>query len=203
MVSHIYKFIKHHSSSLFSAIYVPSIVQRNQFFHLYEKCKSFESKVKNRQANNCCKRVFEATKITYSIKQKSPSLPRNMALGTFGELLTVFLAKVNLLYLHYSKVQRCCLLHQRKQSELSYILGELQNMCLKGCCFENCWKVLLVVLEFKKVRERSTAKRYPLIFFLWFVKPLKKLYINNSLVDHIDKLDLYQYDKHIQYGFNF
>ena len=104
MVSHICKFIKPHSSSLFLATYFPSIVQRNQFFNLYEKCKSFESKVKDRQANNCYERVLEAAKITYSIKQKSPSLPRNMALGTFGELLTVFLAKVNLLYLHYSKV---------------------------------------------------------------------------------------------------
>ena len=33
------------------------------------------------------------------LKQKSPSLPRNLALGTFGELLIVFSKKVNLLYL--------------------------------------------------------------------------------------------------------
>ena len=33
------------------------------------------------------------------IKQKSPSLPRNLAVGTFGELLIVFSTKVNLLYL--------------------------------------------------------------------------------------------------------
>ena len=36
------------------------------------------------------------------LKQKSPSLPRNLALGTFGELLIVFSTKVNLLYLLYS-----------------------------------------------------------------------------------------------------
>ena len=36
------------------------------------------------------------------ITQKSPSFPRNLALGTFDELLTVFSAKVNLLcLLHY------------------------------------------------------------------------------------------------------
>ena len=36
------------------------------------------------------------------IKQKSPSLPRNLALETFDELPIVFSAKVNLVYLLYS-----------------------------------------------------------------------------------------------------
>ena len=44
------------------------------------------------------------------IKQKSPSYPRNLALGTFGKLPIVFSTKVNLLYLFYSTAQRCCLL---------------------------------------------------------------------------------------------
>ena len=35
------------------------------------------------------------------MKQKSLSLPRNLALGTFGELSIVFSTKVNLLYLLY------------------------------------------------------------------------------------------------------
>ena len=43
--------------------------------------------------------------------KKSPSLPRNLALRTFGELLLVYSAKVNLLYLLYSTTQRCCPLH--------------------------------------------------------------------------------------------
>ena len=50
------------------------------------------------------------------IKQKSPSLPRNLALGTFGELLIVFLTKVNLLYLLYSTAWWCDVLHQIKQN---------------------------------------------------------------------------------------
>ena len=36
------------------------------------------------------------------LKQRSPSLPRNLTLGTFGKLLIVFSTKVNLLYLPYS-----------------------------------------------------------------------------------------------------
>ena len=50
------------------------------------------------------------------IKQKSPSLPRNLALGTFAKLSIVFLTKINLLYLLYSSARRCCLLHLIKQN---------------------------------------------------------------------------------------
>ena len=50
------------------------------------------------------------------LKQKNPSLPRNLALGTFDELLAVFSTKVNLLYLLYSTARRCCLLLLIKQN---------------------------------------------------------------------------------------
>ena len=52
------------------------------------------------------------------LKQKSPSFLRNLALRTFGKLLTVFSTKVNLLYLFYWTDSRCCLLHLIKQSFL-------------------------------------------------------------------------------------
>ena len=147
------------------------------------------------------------------IKQKSPSLSRNLALGTFGKLPIVFSTKVNLLYLLYSTARRRCLLYLIKQNcllktflrtlilmtqvklhnisvtpkmvkkvitnldllkapgpdcipvvncepELSYILAELFNKCLKESCFPDCWKVSSVVPVFRNVRERSTAKNY-------------------------------------------
>ena len=50
------------------------------------------------------------------IKWKSSSLPRNLALETFGELPIVFSTKVNLLCLHYSTARRCFLLHLIKQN---------------------------------------------------------------------------------------
>ena len=46
------------------------------------------------------------------------------------------------------------------EPELSYILAELFNKCLKESCFTNCWKVSLVVLVFKDVGKRFTAKNY-------------------------------------------
>ena len=74
---------------------------------MYQQNKSSESKVKFRQANSCCKRVLEAAKLAYTTKTKSPSLPRNVALKTFGELLMVFSIKVNLLYIStlFSRLQ--------------------------------------------------------------------------------------------------
>ena len=45
-------------------------------------------------------------------------------------------------------------------SELSYILAELFNKCLKESCFSDFWKVSLVVPVFKNAGERSTAKSY-------------------------------------------
>ena len=44
--------------------------------------------------------------------------------------------------------------------ELSYILAELFNKCLKESCFADCWKVSSVVPVFKNVGERSTTKNY-------------------------------------------
>ena len=44
--------------------------------------------------------------------------------------------------------------------ELSYILAELFNTCLKESCFPDCWKFSSVVPVFKNVGERSTAKNY-------------------------------------------
>ena len=44
--------------------------------------------------------------------------------------------------------------------ELSYILAELFNKCRKESCFPGCWRVSSVVLVFKNVGERCTAKNY-------------------------------------------
>ena len=101
--------VKPHSSPWFSAACAAAIVHRNHFFHLHQQNKSSESKVKFRQG------FLKLPNLYMLLKQKSPSLPRNLALGTFGELLIVFSTKVNLLYLPYSTDQRYCLLHLIKQ----------------------------------------------------------------------------------------
>ena len=62
--------VKSHSSPWFSAACAAAIVHRNHFFRLYQRVKSSDSKVKFRQASNCCKRVLEAAKLAYANKTK-------------------------------------------------------------------------------------------------------------------------------------
>ena len=61
------------------------------------------------------------------------------------------------------------------EPELSYILAELFNKCLKESCLPDCWKVSSVVPVFKNVGERSAVKNYHLDSLLWLVKSLKNL----------------------------
>ena len=44
------------------------------------------------------------------------------------------------------------------KAELSYMLAELFNKCLKESRFPDCWKVSSVVPVFENVGERPTAK---------------------------------------------
>ena len=69
-ISHLKYQVKPHPSPWFSAAFVAAIVQRNQFFRLYQQNKSFVSKVKFRHASNHCKRVLEAVKLAYATKTK-------------------------------------------------------------------------------------------------------------------------------------
>ena len=77
------------------------------------------------------------------------------------------------------------------EPELSYILAELFNKCLKESCFPDCWKVSSVVPVFKNVRERSTAKNYRPISPLSVVSKVFEKLVNNKIVDHLEKCGLF------------
>ena len=61
-------------------------------------------------------------------------------------------------------------------------------MCLKKSCFPDCWKVSSVVLVFKNIGERSTAKNYHLVSLLSVVtevfEKFEKL-VNNRIVNQL------------------
>ena len=84
------------------------------------------------------------------------------------------------------------------EPELSYILPELFNKCLKESCFPDCWKVSLVLPVFKNVGERSTAKNYYPVSLLSVVSKVFKKRVNNRIVDHLEKCGLFS---DFQYGF--
>ena len=84
------------------------------------------------------------------------------------------------------------------EPELSYILAEFFNKCLKESCFPDCWKVLSAVSVFKNVGERSTAKNYLPVSLLSVVSKVFKKFVNNRVVDHLEKCGLFS---DFQYGF--
>ena len=52
------------------------------------------------------------------------------------------------------------------EPEVSYILAELFNKCLKKSCFLDWWKVPSMVPVFNNVGERLTAKNYLLVILI-------------------------------------
>ena len=77
------------------------------------------------------------------------------------------------------------------EPELSYILAELFNKCLKESCFPDCWKVSSVVPVFKNVGERSTAKNYRPVSLLYVVSKVFEKLVNNRIVAHLEKRGLF------------
>ena len=80
------------------------------------------------------------------------------------------------------------------EPELLGILAELFNMYLKESCFPDYWKVSLLVLVFKNVGERSTAKKYVPVSLLFVVSKVFEKHVNNKIVHNLEKSDF-------QYGF--
>ena len=83
------------------------------------------------------------------------------------------------------------------EPELSYILAELFNKCLKESCFPDCLKVSSVVFVFKNVGKGLLLKTTTLLVF--FSKVFEKL-VNNRIVDHLERCGLFS---DFQYGFRF
>ena len=128
-IPHCKNHVKTYLSPWFLRNCAAAIIHRNYFFRLYQENESSESKVKFIHASNRCKNVLESFELANTNKQKSPSLPRNLALGTFGELPIVFSTKLrNLLYLLYSTTWRCCLLYLIKQNSLLKIFSKNSNL---------------------------------------------------------------------------
>ena len=69
-------------------------------------------------------------------------------------------------------------------TELSYILAELFNTCLKESCFPDCWKVSSAVPVSENVGESSTAKNYHPVSLLSVASKVFEKLVNDMIVDH-------------------
>ena len=76
--------VKSHSSPQFSAACAAVIVYRNHFFHLCQRDKSSEFKVKFRQVSNGCKRVLESARLAYANKTKVYHFSETWLSGLLG-----------------------------------------------------------------------------------------------------------------------
>ena len=108
--------VKPHSSPCFPAACVAVIVHRNLFFCCTKRINLLILKYSSDRLVIIVKVFLKVPNLHVLIKQKSPLLPRNLALRTFCKLLIVFSRKVNLLYLLYSTAWSCCILHLIKQN---------------------------------------------------------------------------------------
>ena len=195
--------------------------EKKQNLQNKQQNKSSESKVKFRQASNCCKKVLEAAKLTYAKTKESitsrdfwqiansvlnkgksaipllfnglwalssasdkaklfaENFSKNSNLDDSGISLPFFSSRTNLKLPNISVTPKmvkkvitnvdlsqtscpdCILVVVLKncEPELSYILAELSNNCLKESYFPDCWKISLVVLAFKNVGERSSLRK--------------------------------------------
>ena len=113
--------VKPHLSPWFSAACAAGIVHRNHFFCLYQREKSSDSKVKFKQASNCCKRVLEAAKLAYANKTKESIASQKLGSRDFWRTANSFLNKGKSAKPPLFKGRRCCLLHLIKQNCLPKI----------------------------------------------------------------------------------
>ena len=226
---------------------------------MYQGEKS-NSKVKFRQASNCCKRVLEAAKLAYANKTKesitsqklgscdfwriansvlnkgksaippvfngpevlssasdkaklfAENFSLNSNLDDLGVSLLVFPSRTNLklhkmvkkvvMNLDLSKASGLdcipVLVLKNCVPELSYILAELSNKCLKESCFPDCGKVSSVAPVFKNVGERSTAKSCGPVSVLSVVSKVFEKLVNNRIVDQLEVCGLFS---DFQYSF--
>ena len=85
--------VKPDSFPWFSAAGAAAIVHRNHFFHLYQREKSSDSKVKFRQPSNRCKSVLEAAKLAYATKTKESTTSQKLGSRDFCRIANSVLNK--------------------------------------------------------------------------------------------------------------
>ena len=92
-IPHIKYQVKPCSSPWISAACAAAILHRNNFYRLYQREKSSDSKVKFKQASNRCKRVLEAAKLAYANKTKESITSQKLGSRDFWRILNSVLNK--------------------------------------------------------------------------------------------------------------
>ena len=159
--------------------------------------------------------LFDGPEVLSSASDKGKLFAKNFSqnsnINDFGISLPVFLSRTNLelhnIHVTPEMVKRVITsLDSSKASapdcisvvvlkncdpELSCILAELFKMCLRESLFSRLMEVSSVVLVFKNVGEKSTAKNYRPVSLISVVSKFFEKIVNNRLVDHLEKYGLF------------
>ena len=159
--------------------------------------------------------LFDGPEVLSSASDKGKLFAKNFSqnsnINDFGISLPVFLSRTNLklhnIHVTPEMVKRVITsLDSSKASapdcisvvvlkncdpELSCILAELFKMCLRESLFSRLMEVLSVVLVFKNVGEKSTAKNYRHVSLISVVSKFFEKIVNNRLIDHLEKYGLF------------
>ena len=132
------------------------------------------------------------------------NFPKNSNLDDSGIYLPVYPSRINLklhnIYVNPKMVKKVItnldssktsspdcipvMVLRNCEPELSYILAELVNMCLKEPCFPDFWKVSSMILVSTSIGERYTANNYHSVSLFFVVSKAFKKLVNNRIVDH-------------------
>ena len=133
------------------------------------------------------------------------NFPKNSNLDDSGIYLPVYPSRINLklhnIYVNPKMVKKVitnldssktsspdcipAVVLRNCEPELSYILAELVNMCLKEPCFPDFWKVSSMILVSTSIGERYTANNYHSVSLFSVVSKVFKKLVNNRIVDHL------------------
>ena len=110
------------------------------------------------------------------LKQKNPSLPKKLVLGTFDELLAMFSTMINLLHLLYLTTQRCCASDKAKFSAKDFTdNSNLDDLDISLPVFSSTSNVKLHnIFIFPKIVKKVIMKLDPsrhlvqIVFQWWF-----------------------------------
>ena len=71
------------------------------------------------------------------------------------------------------------------------LIKQKRLTCPKEFCFPDCWKVSPMVLVFKNVVQRSTAKNYHPVSLLSMVSKVLEKLVNNRILNYLEKFGLF------------
>ena len=80
---------------------------------------------------------------------------------------------------------------KKYKHEISHILAEHLNMCMKDSCFSDYWNPSSMVTVFNNFEYRSVARKNHSVSLRYVLSTVFEKLVNNKVVNHHEKLGLF------------